>query len=69
MSKQIQRQTVPLEDVETLHTVDDYSNAELIGFVVRRLRESSPTAATALALTKLREACLWLDSDATRKLP
>ena len=69
MSKPNQRQTKPLDDIETLHTVDDYSNAELIGFVVRRLRGMSPSRETALAITDLHRACLWLDSEATRKLP
>ena len=60
----------PLDaDVEVLHTVEEYSNAELIAFVVRRLRTMSPTRETALAITDLHRACLWLDSEATRKLP
>jgi diketogulonate reductase-like aldo/keto reductase len=60
----------PIESgFETLHTVDDYSNAELIGFIVRRLRNTTPSRESAFAITKLHEVILWLDSDATRKLP
>lgn len=47
----------------------EHSNAELLALVLERLRASGPSREKSLAVTKLHEALLWLDSAAVERLP